>query len=323
MYKNFPKVSVVVPMYNAEKYLKLCVRSILMQSFQDFEVILIDDGSTDKTLSVAESFEETRIKIIKNKENLGTPGATRNIGIEAAQGEYIYFCDDDDVMLPNALEIFVETADKHNADVVNNLKRYHSLESDFATMENAKVALISNPPSVPVSADLKTRIYQEFLQAHMHVAPWLFLYRRDFLLRNNIKFPNEVAEDVFFAFDIICATSNIVKIDVPLYIWRNRQESASNNSARITKNMQGVIALHEHLQNKLAVIGDWNFMLEVLSNSINNAMNSYILPFVSKNNGGGLKFYKKFSNHLYQDMGKMLYLYFHYCNYIFKGGKQC
>ena len=150
MSENAPKISVIVPMYNAEKYLSLCINSILAQTFKDFELILIDDCSTDKTLEVAKSFSDSRIKLLQNEKNLGTPGAVRNVGIDAAHGEYLFFCDNDDVMLPNALEILYSTAKINNADVSTTKKSYWAQNPDFMDMKDIKV--IVNPPSRPAYA---------------------------------------------------------------------------------------------------------------------------------------------------------------------------
>ena len=276
---NAPKISVIVPMYNAEKYLSLCINSILAQTFKDFELILIDDCSKDKTLEVAKSFNDSRIKILQNKKNLGMPGAVRNVGIDAARGEYIYFCDDDDAILANGLEVLLKAAEEKNADAVNTTKFYHS--NDFTNNEDMQVKIKEFPPAAPVSEDLKTRIYEEFLLRRMHIAPWLFLYRKKFLLKNNIKFPNEIAEDVFFNFDVLCATAKIAKIDIPFYVHRNHFSSATFNPMRITKNIQSIANLIDYIEKKLAPINDTDFTRLVLMHWAAHVIDSYIFPFVN------------------------------------------
>ena len=86
------KVSVIIPVFNAEKYLAVCLESLLIQTFTDFEVIIVDDCSTDSSLAIAESYLEKfggRLKILTLEENTGTPGLPRNVGLEFSQGEYI------------------------------------------------------------------------------------------------------------------------------------------------------------------------------------------------------------------------------------------
>ena len=103
MQTSKPMVSVIIPAYNAEKYLGEAVRSILAQTFTDFELLIIDDGSSDNTLQVANAFTDPRIRIIANKENLGVP-RTRNIGWKEARGQFIAHQDADDYSRPTRLE---------------------------------------------------------------------------------------------------------------------------------------------------------------------------------------------------------------------------
>ena len=132
-----PKVSVVVPMYNAERFINFCVTSILQQTFENFEVILVDDCSTDKTLDIVKKFDDARIKILRTKKNSGYPGAVRNVGLNAATGKYIFFMDHDDSILPNAFEVLVDVAEKNNADAVNTTTWYAS--SNFTDEDDMEV----------------------------------------------------------------------------------------------------------------------------------------------------------------------------------------
>lgn len=106
------KISVIVPMYNAAAFLKKTVESILYQTYKDFELLLIDDCSSDETLAIARSFSDSRIRIIENSKNLGA-GGTRNKGIQLADSTYIAFCDADDTMFPNRLEEQMKYMDAH------------------------------------------------------------------------------------------------------------------------------------------------------------------------------------------------------------------
>ena len=279
MDNDSPKISVIVPMYNAEKYLGLCINSILAQTFKNFELILVDDCSTDKTLEVAKTFTDSRIKIICNEKNLGMPGLVRNVGIDAAKGEYIYFCDDDDAILSKGLEYLITAAEKNSADIVNTTQWYYSITPDFQSLKNLELKLKKFSAAQAVSEDLKKRITEEFLTKRMHIAPWLSLYKRKFLLDNKIKFPDAVAEDIFFSFDAVCATSKITKIDTPFYIWRTHAESTTHNFSRIKKNLDALQILCGHIEEKLSPLEDSDFTKKVLMYWISHAAGSYILPF--------------------------------------------
>lgn len=272
-----PKVSVIVPMYNAERFINFCVASILEQTFKNFELILIDDCSTDKTLDVVKNFSDERIKIFRTKKNSGYPGAVRNVGLDAATGKYIFFMDHDDVILPNAFEVFVDVAEKNNVDAVTTTTWYRS--SDFTCAEDMEVQQISLKSPAPVSENVKTRIWEEIVLMGIHVAPWAWLYRRKFLVDKKIKFHAEVAEDVFFTVDVLLATNKIAKIEFPFYIWRKSESSASADVSRAYKNMLSILNLSDWLEKKLSPLKDAVFTSEFIFYQVDGAIDNYLAPF--------------------------------------------
>ena len=112
-----PKVSIISPMYNVEKYLKKCLESYVNQTLIDIEIILVDDGSPDNSGKIADEYakRDSRIRVI-HKKNAGV-SAARNDGLSIAKGEYVIFCDSDDWMNENACEILYSAAKKNNADI--------------------------------------------------------------------------------------------------------------------------------------------------------------------------------------------------------------
>ncbi len=108
-----PTIYVIVPIYNIENYIRLCIKSILQQTFQDFEIILVNDASADNSLKICmELFgKNNKISILNSNKNLG-PGLIRNAGLEKARGKYIMFIDSDDAILPYALERLYNAAEK-------------------------------------------------------------------------------------------------------------------------------------------------------------------------------------------------------------------
>ena len=272
-----PKVSVVVPMYNAERFINFCVASILEQTFENLELILVDDCSTDKTLDVLKNFSDARIKILRTKKNLGYPGAVRNVGLNAATGKYIFFMDHDDSILPNAFEVLVDVAEKNLADAVTTTTWYHS--SDFTCAEDMEVQQVNLNPPATVSENVKTRLLNEIVLMRMHVAPWVSFYRRKFLVDNKIKFPAEVAEDIFFTVDVLLATHKIIKVEFPFYIWRKSESSASHDVSRAYKNMLSILNLSDWLEKKLARLKDPVFASEFIFTQIAGAIESYLAQF--------------------------------------------
>ena len=128
--EKFPyPISVIIPLYNAEEYLSECLDSILAQTFQDFEVIVVDDCSTDSSCEIVESYMpkfDGRLKLYHTPKNTGSGVIARNVGLSYASGEYVYNMDNDDVITKTALEEMHTLAKKYDADVVYCEKYYMS-----------------------------------------------------------------------------------------------------------------------------------------------------------------------------------------------------
>ncbi|MEH7511696.1 glycosyltransferase family 2 protein [Gottfriedia acidiceleris] len=173
-------VSVIIPIYNAEKYLSRCIESILQQSYKSFEVILINDGSTDKSMEICldYSHRDERIKVIQI-ENHG-PGFARNMGLEIARGEYIQFTDSDDTLPLNYLEAMVSRIEQDNSDIVicgiKNIKNDQTLNK-FAVEE-----LLSAPGMALID------LFINLLDRGLAYSPCNKLYRSEIIKVNNIHF---------------------------------------------------------------------------------------------------------------------------------------
>ena len=228
--ENFsPAISVIVPVYNAEKYLPACLESILAQTFTDFELLVVDDCSIDRSLTIAESFRvrDGRLKIISLPENTGNPSIPRNVGLENSRGKYVLFIDNDDLLTQNALKTFCDVAKNFRADVVYTRRGYLCDESGNVTV----AALDKN--SAPVeSPTLETdnigERVEKFLRTCYGWAPWAKLVRRDLLITNKIFFPCvKISEDVLWSFKVICAAKNFLRVPNPLYVHRELKNSWS------------------------------------------------------------------------------------------------
>ena len=182
-------VSVIIPVYNSEKYLKRTLNSLKNQTFKNFEIICINDCSTDNSLKILTEFQDRRLKIINNEQNLGA-ALSRNRGLELSRGKYIYFLDSDDYIDEKYLEVMVQKAEQTKADIILNL-------SVFSQTNGVETQYFH--PSLPV---IKTD--GEYLDniSVIHNAPcfiWARLYRKSFLDKYELKFPDiQTAEDVAF-----------------------------------------------------------------------------------------------------------------------------
>lgn len=217
---KIPEISVVIPMYNTEKYIGECLESILAQTFQDFEVIVVNNCSTDNSCAVVKNFSDNRIKLAHTKKNFGYPSLPRNFGLEISRGKYIFFMDSDDILIKNSLEIMFTYAEKFQADVVNCTASYQFDESDKNKKHISKMLDIEQP--VFMSENLSERLNAWF--RGIFFSPPLYKFsRRDFLVYNEIKFDKITREDDLWTLKLVCLAKKYLMIPEICYIKRNNR----------------------------------------------------------------------------------------------------
>ena len=219
-----PKVSVVIPMYNAEKFIETCVNSILAQTLQDFEIIIIDDHSTDQSYQiVSKKFaSDPRVQIFQNPTRMHCD-VTRTFGITRARGEYIFFMDADDAILPKTLEIFVKASDLSKAEVVilNSCLTTSDQFSQLPAQIKVEKRVCADPRTRQFADDITKRFQHELIERGCHWEPWTRIQRRDFLLNNKIAFPNTLRTgDLLFHLAEICCAKKVQVVNACVYIWR-------------------------------------------------------------------------------------------------------
>lgn len=189
-----PKISVIIPVYNAEKTLEKCVLSVLNQDFSDFELLLIDDGSADNSFALCQRFSENDSRIISvRRENSGA-AATRNFGIDKANGEYLCFIDSDDYIEQGALSFMYSLAKAENADV---------LMCGYNMVNGSSVSKIYAESGVYKGSEINSRIC-EIKSKNLIDSPCNKLYKTEFVRKNNLKMPeNEIFEDTDFNLRIL------------------------------------------------------------------------------------------------------------------------
>lgn len=206
-----PKVSVIVPIYNVEKYLRRCLDSLVNQTLQDLEIILVNDGSTDESGKIAKEYAEKYSDKVKylEKENGGLSDA-RNFGMPYATGEYIAFLDSDDYIETNAYQEMYDKAKEDDADYV---------ECDF---------IWEYPDKVKEDKKYSYSNKKEML-AFVRVVAWNKLIRRKILIDNNITFPKGLRyEDVEFTYKLIPHLSKISYVNKCFVHYTQRQNSIAN-----------------------------------------------------------------------------------------------
>ena len=259
------KISVIVPVYNVEKYLSQCLNSIIHQTYKNLEIILIDDGSTDSSGLICDNYsqKDKRIKIIHKSQ--GGLSDARNAGLKIATGEYISFIDSDDFINKNMYSILINNAQKYNSDIVwfnyyNYYSKKHFINSSI--IKNNDLYDLSSSDKIKFAKNL---FYQYKMDAHV----WAKLYKRSIF--NNIKFPyGKLFEDIFVFLPILSNAKIISTIPDCLYFYRNRSESIVNQyfKQNIIKNIDFIesrIILAINYKNHFPDIPESNlFLFDVL-----------------------------------------------------------
>ena len=237
-----PAISVIIPLYNAEKYVAECLDSLLAQTFQNFEVIVVDDCSTDSSVKVVESYAPKfgeRLKIARTKKNSGCGGIPRNIGMTISRGEYIFFVDADDTITPTAFKELYSVAKKFNADVVACEKCYPVPEkywndNEFRRQLNPFGRKKNNFVTEPtlLTNNFFERV-QNLCRSDFLWSLWSKLIRRDCIFQNEIFFIEAVvAEDMIFTNCLVFSAERFVLVPNIINYYRVLEESISHTNKK-------------------------------------------------------------------------------------------
>lgn len=230
-----PLISIIVPTYNVEKYIRTCIESILAQTYRNVEVIIVNDGSTDQSLAVISDLicSHHNVKVI-NQKNQGLSVA-RNTGIDVATGKYIIFVDSDDKIMPDFVSSLYQIADKTGADIVRGSFR------DF----NGNIPK-GWVPDFNVPTNCGTIVLDQFLSSNISFVVWSSIYRLDFINSNHIRFtPGILFEDVDFTIRAYMLAKLVATSPEPNYAYRiNRPGSilTTNNAQKLSLSEEKVIS---------------------------------------------------------------------------------
>lgn len=245
------KISVIIPVYNAEKYIENCLRSVLLQNFDDFEIITVIDGATDSSEEKIKSLQlefPNKIKIIKQEQK--GPGSARNVGIEAAAGEYLLFFDSDDYVHPELLNRVYETAESTKSDlVIYDIEQVdeegHLINRLNAAGDGTAIVNFQDRSALLTLSSMCNK-----------------LCKRDLFLNNNILSLENIrmGEDLFVATQLLVMAEKKAYIHESLYYYVQRKESLVNSSkADITKinRNRDIITVFKALSEFLNSIGKY------------------------------------------------------------------
>lgn len=237
--ERIPKISVIIPMYNVENYVGECLDSLLAQTFKDFEVIIVDDCSTDDSRGIVKGYRpkfKGRLRLVESEKNSGGCAVPRNIGMKYAGGKYLFFLDSDDLIIKTAFEKLYSVAESFDADVVQCEKFYTSetphLKGAELTVKSFKQDGYVKVPTLDTK-DITKRIMDFHAQRYIWTA-WSKLLRRDFMIKNKIDYPLTLNnEDLVFTIYCLSCAKRLVKYPDPVNIYRYRPGSILHTSTNI------------------------------------------------------------------------------------------
>ena len=234
------KVSIIVPVYNVSRYLSKCLNSILGQSFQEFEIICIEDCSEDDSLRILEKYRQidNRIIIIRNEKNMGL-SYSRNIGLLNAKGKYVWFIDSDDsIYNPNAIKELYNTSEEYQLDslMFDVKEEYESaeLKREFRLecASNRCIELEKHTGIEMFITFMKNNKFNSMVQTQF--------FNKSFLVENGLRFAMIIHEDLLFSVKVLLRAQSVMYVSKPYYQYFRRQNSISTSKGD-HKRVEGVV----------------------------------------------------------------------------------
>ncbi len=286
--KKNPAVSVIVPLYKVERYVKQCVDSILAQTFTDFEIILVDDASPDACAELCQKLygDNPKVKLVRHEKNLGL-GAARNTGMKHALGKYICFVDSDDFILPAALEKFYAAAEKNNAEVVHSAGWYVLAQEEVSPVrkENLQGLWSKYNQEGFLQPNAAYRLEEYWRKLGTWAMAWLRFCRRDFLTKNKIEFLPIISEDETFSIALFCLAKRYYVLHDTLYVYRKHSGSImdTKSAEQFSKSIQSIATGAAYLKKFLNRLprfeNDEQWRKGMLAEFFNRFVNNHTLPY--------------------------------------------
>ncbi len=270
-----PAISLVIPVYNVEKYLKKALESVQNQTFKNFEVIMVDDGSTDKSVDIIKEFcKNNENFVFITQENKG-PAAARNTALKACRGDYIGFMDSDDYLEPEFLESLYNAATENNADIACcNFNLYYP-EKDLKIY----MPFTSFPGVYSKTKALRKLI----LDMGIHYFVWNKLSKKELFFNNNLTFDDMYFEDISTSPKLFYYADKIVLLGKSLYNYTSRSTSILHtmNVVRINDFIKSLGVIRNFLENE-KVYQDYNNHVWIYSQKVKIVSYYYILMLHAK-----------------------------------------
>ena len=317
-----PMVTVVIPLYNAEKYIGQCLSALVEQTYKDFEVIVVDDCSTDNSTDVVKKFMNTtlkgKLKLKSLSKNSGASAVPKNTGVQLARSKYIMFCDSDDYFSKTAIEEMVKIAEETNAEVVHCSKYFSFKDGEDKIVTGTFQRTYHVDAPTLETPDIAERV-KKFTEYGFLWWGQCKILRRDFLIKNKIQFPPiNVWEDLVFAFMCVVCAKTYVRVPNIIHYYRVREDSLSHipkDVFEIIETLTKVIRALDEFMDRFEIFQKNPALRFMLINWHVQGRLDIICPFFYVTNPLPLPqvdqlFIKKFSNKISKDyLGFMSYFF--------------
>lgn len=274
------KVSVIIPVFNAEKYLQHTLDSVLNQTFRDIEILCVDDGSTDQSLEILLDYSsrDNRIKILHQNKKSDGAALARNLGLKFATGEYIIFLDADDLFEPDLIEVSYRVAKEKNADAVTfGAYFYHSdTHTDLYDPDwRINSIFLDNDTINPL--DYPTSLFQR-----LKGSAWVYLFRRKYIVERNISFyPVQTTDDIEFTYMALANANRIAAVNRRLVHYR--RDAANNQTSVLNRHPETGWMAFTHFKHTLEGAGLYeyfkvsfvNLMMHMVADNYLRVMSTY------------------------------------------------
>ncbi len=239
-----PEVSVIIPLYNAEKFIADCLESLLAQTLKNFEVIIVDDCSTDSSPAIVKSYAKKfggRLTFSRLKKNSGNAGySARNKGFAYSRGEYVFFIDADDFITETALEELYTLAKNFTADVVYTGSRYRYTTEGGTKFTTDRIGQVSkaqgleDKPTLTIN-DPHKNLTELLLKKNLYHTPWTKFVRRDFLNDKGITFYETISGgDYIWTIELFATAERFLRVPNAVYFWRDDSFESMTRSKKST-----------------------------------------------------------------------------------------
>lgn len=258
-----PLVSIIVPVYNVENYIEKCVESLINQTYENIEIILINDGSADDSGKICDtlSMTDNRIRVI-HQENGGV-SAARNNALDHMQGDFVTFVDADDYVASDFIECLYNAVSEHNADI--STCGHYRVEFDGSLK---KIYHLSDNPDEVICMSGKDSITNMFYENICSASSGSKLYKKEIF--KNLRFPGYImGEDTFVVYYAFKNSNVIAHTNKPLYYYVQHSASVTNNKANYYK-FYDYVRLYDHIINSVDCSHDSEFYLSIVNRLIEN-----------------------------------------------------